>query len=206
MNVANKTKVLLIGGTSHVGKSILGKALADRLGWNYVATDSLGKHPGRPWIGKKNKEIKEHVVQHYQILTVDALLSDVLSHYQKNILPQVEAIINDRPAYGKSLVIEGSALYPKFVYHLVEQKDISGIWLIASDRLLRDRILRQSHFYNVDEDAKYLITKFLARTLLYNQRLQKDVMYSGLEYINLNHNITTEKLVLRCLDFCRGNS
>ena len=52
---------MLIGGTSHVGKSTLGKALASKLGWDCVATDSLGKHPGRPWISTKNQEIKERM-------------------------------------------------------------------------------------------------------------------------------------------------
>ena len=42
-------RVILIGGTSHAGKSTLGLSLAEKLGWDYLATDSLARHPGRPW-------------------------------------------------------------------------------------------------------------------------------------------------------------
>ena len=197
------TRILLIGGTSHVGKSTLGKAWAIKLDWDYISTDSLGKHPGRPWITVKNREIKEHVAQHYSTLSVEALLSDVLSHYQKNILPQVKAIIQTATFANKCLVIEGSALYPKFVHHFLEQQ-IDGIWLTASDRLLTARILRESNFYGVDKDAQYLITKFIARTLLYNQSLQEDILHLELKSIKLERDLKVEELTDRCSDFIKG--
>ena len=42
-------RVVLIGGTSHVGKSTASELLAGTLGWAHVSTDSLARHPGRPW-------------------------------------------------------------------------------------------------------------------------------------------------------------
>ena len=41
-------KLILIGGTSHTGKSTLARQLAEELGWNYLSTDQLARHPGRP--------------------------------------------------------------------------------------------------------------------------------------------------------------
>ncbi len=47
--MASEIKVLLIGGTSHVGKSTLAARLASSLGWSTRSTDQLARHPGRPW-------------------------------------------------------------------------------------------------------------------------------------------------------------
>jgi cytidylate kinase len=75
----NPTRVILISGASHAGKSTLSRSLADTLGWNYFSTDTLARHPGRPWVSTKVKTIPEHVVQHYQTLSVEALFLDVLA-------------------------------------------------------------------------------------------------------------------------------
>ena len=42
-------KVILIGGSSHVGKSTVSESLAETLGWSHLSTDRLAAHPGRPW-------------------------------------------------------------------------------------------------------------------------------------------------------------
>ncbi len=50
----NQTRIILIGiligGTSHAGKSTLAQSLAAKLGWNYLSTDKLARHPGKPLI------------------------------------------------------------------------------------------------------------------------------------------------------------
>ncbi|MEL7245323.1 MAG: 2-phosphoglycerate kinase, partial [Cyanobacteria bacterium J06573_2] len=47
--INDKTRIILIGGSSHVGKSTLAQSLANKLNWNYISTDKLARHPGRPW-------------------------------------------------------------------------------------------------------------------------------------------------------------
>ena len=195
--LSSEIRVILIGGTSHVGKSTFGRSLANQLEWNYIDTDSLGKHPGKPWVNGNTKVIKEHVAQHYKTLSVEALLSDVLLHYQQNILPQVETLVKDCicDRSSKSLLIEGSALYPKFVEHLINTKNVRGIWLTASDRLLQNRIYRDSNFDNVSREEKYLIQKFLERTLIYNRRMREDIESLGLTLINVESAPTLKELI-----------
>jgi cytidylate kinase len=53
-------RLLLIGGSSHLGKTTLAQSLASYLGWNYCSTDKLARHPGRPW-QVNSKEIPQHV-------------------------------------------------------------------------------------------------------------------------------------------------
>ena len=43
----------------------------------------------------------------------------------------------------------------------------------------------ESNFYDVGEDEKYLIQKFLDRTLLYNQRMREEVEHLGLICIDV---------------------
>ena len=70
-------RVILIGGTSHAGKSTLGLSLAEKLGWDYLATGSRARHPGRPWTNQNGDTVKEHVAQHYRTLSAQSLLEDV---------------------------------------------------------------------------------------------------------------------------------
>lgn len=66
ITVNSQPKVILIGGALHAGKSTLAKTLALKLGWRYVSTDSLARHPGRPWKPKPNR-VPDHVAEHYLV-------------------------------------------------------------------------------------------------------------------------------------------
>lgn len=195
----NKTRVILIGGSSHVGKSTLAQSLAAKLCWNYLSTDNLARHPGRPWVNADGKSIREHVAEHYRTLSIDALFFDVLLHYKKNVLPQVEVIIHSRmfDLSTECLIIEGSALWPKFIANLVSENDIKikAIWLTASDQFFQNRIHQESNFNQVGEDEKYLIQKFLNRTLLYNKHMKQEVERLGFICIDVESMSTTDELL-----------
>ena len=196
MNKSTKTTIL-IGGSSHAGKSTLGKFLAAKLGWSYLATDSLARHPGRPWTTKKGKPVSEHVIEHYQTLSVEELLADVLFHYKTNVLPQVKTLVDSGMSGG--IIVEGSALYPEYVANLVEGNSVRGIWLTASDRLFQNRIYSESNFNNADREQKYLIQKFLNRTLLYNERMKQGVKRLGFIGVNVEATTTIDELSSQCL-------
>ena len=187
----NQTRIILIGGTSHAGKSTLAQNLAAKLNWNYLSTDKLARHPGKPWIQPNKNFIPNHVVEHYKNLSPEALFLDVTSHYEKNVLPQVENIVRSE----KYLILEGSALYPSLVKNLVNEKGVKAIWLTASEKLLRYRIYNQSNLDNVSEDEKYLIQKFLERTLLYNKRMMELVEQLGFVSIDVKSTSNTEELL-----------
>ena len=199
MNELIRTRVILIGGSSHVGKSTLGKFLANKLNWSYLATDSLARHPGRPW-ASVNGGVKDHVAEHYRILSVECLLTDVLSHYQINVLPQVRALVHSHASdlSTECLVIEGSALWPSFVTDLVSNHSVKAIWLTGSDLLFLTRIYQKSNFDRLDKDKQYLVQKFCERTLLYNRCMQEEVKRRGLISINVEL-ATVEQLTDCCL-------
>ncbi len=171
--------LILIGGSSHVGKSAVSKALAATLGWDHVSTDSLARHPGRPWKLAPEK-VPDHVARHYLSLSVDELVEDVLHHYRVNVWPQVEKIIasrsNDTSTTG--IVLEGSALWPELATSLDFDK-VAAVWLTAKEEIFRQRILAGSLYSSKSPRERNLIDKFLRRTLAYNARMIDAVSRHG---------------------------
>lgn len=192
-------KLLLIGGASHVGKSTLAQSLASHLRWNYCSTDKLARHPGRPWQAK-SKEIPKHVADHYQLLSADELIEDVLDHYRKNVWLLIEDIVtfHATDASCEKLVMEGSALLPESVVTL-NFDNISTIWLTASNEFLRRRIYTTSQYETKLPYEKMLVDKFWERNCLYNDRIIDTVNRLGLVTLNVEEASTADELMNLCL-------
>ena len=192
-------RVILIGGASHTGKSTLARPLASALGWEYRATDKLAKHPGRPW-RNDGTHVPPHVVEHYATLSVDDLVADVLRHYERNVLPQIDALVRAHASDPSSagLVLEGSALWPEIVAPLVSDK-VAALWLTASDNLLMKRIYAESHYAEKSPQEQLLIRKFLERTLVYGGRMERAVSEHRLLSVRVRPSDTAETLVRRCV-------
>jgi 2-phosphoglycerate kinase len=190
-------RVILIGGSSNVGKSTLAKSLADKLGWRCISTDSLARHPGRPWSARP--EFREHVAEHYLSLSVEELMEDVLRHY-KGMQPNIRSLISAHAADDSAsrLIMEGSALWPEFIAAL-KVNNAAAIWLTASNRLFEKRIYDASHMGTATATEKKAIQKFLARTLRYNEQMMEIVNRLGLTSIDVESTAPHE-LPNRCLE------
>ena len=201
-NTKHNSKVVLIGGSSHVGKSTVSESLATELGWTHLSTDSLARHPGRPW-APAHQKVTDNVADHYLNLSVDELVEDVLRHYRVNVWPEVEAIVashlNDPSMAG--IVAEGSALWPEFTTSLDFNK-VSAIWLTASEIVFRQRIYTESMYSSKSSRERMMIDKFLERTLAYNERMVDAVNRLGFTLVDVRHSNVTE-LTERCLSILR---
>ncbi len=157
--------VLLIGGSSHTGKSTAAAMLGRRLGRQVVSTDSLGRHPGRPW------STAPAIAEHYRSMATDALVADVLAHYAR-LWPQIDALIGA----GEDLIIEGSALWPETVAaRALAQDGVAAAWLTARPETLRARIHAESGYSDADAGLQALIDSFAARTLRYDALMMEAV-------------------------------
>jgi 2-phosphoglycerate kinase len=190
--MADAPEALLIGGTSHVGKSTLARALAARLGWDCRSTDRLARHPGRPW-REPPGEVSAHVAEHYLSLTTDELLDDVLRHYRANVWPLVEEMVKV-PGDG-GLVLEGSAILPE----PAAARGSGAVWLTASNDLLERRIYDSSRYETKSEREKEMIDAFLKRTWLFNDWIMGCVRRLGLPSVDVEEASSMDKLVERCL-------
>lgn len=197
--------ILLIGGSSHVGKSTLAQSLASHLRWNYCSTDKLARHPGRPWQAKP-KEIPKQVADYYQLLSIDQLIEDVLYHYKKNVWLLIEDIVTRHAtdASSEKLVMEGSAILPELVITL--NANITAIWLTASNEFLRRRIYTASQYEIKSPYERMLVDKFLERNNLYNERIIDAVNRLGLISLNVEDASTVEELMGICLSAVVNNA
>jgi 2-phosphoglycerate kinase len=167
-------RILLIGGTSHSGKSTVGKAVAEKLGWRLESTDYLARHPGRPW-RTDGSEVPPHVIEHFSTLTVDELMAEVLRHY-RTVWPQIEALMAENE---DGLVIEGSAVLPELVAELQSDR-VKRMWLVGSDGLFRSRIEAESRLAPASACEALAIEKFALRAERFNRYVKAEVERLGL--------------------------
>jgi 2-phosphoglycerate kinase len=192
-------RVIVIGGSSNVGKTTVAQTLADKLGWRCVSTDSLAKHPGRPW-PRTRANVPGHVAEHYLNLKVNELLESVISHHRK-MSPLVAELIRTtvKDAGLGKLVLEGSALWPFITsgHHLTE---VGAVWLTASPDTLRSRIYEGSGFLNANEKSQGMISRFLERTLLFDQKTTQLIREHGCRVLNVDEYGSTDDLIAAILN------
>jgi 2-phosphoglycerate kinase len=176
-------RVVLIGGTSNVGKSTVARALAERLGFECLTTDGLARHPGRPW-RTPEWEVPTHVAEHYGSLTVDELITSVLAHYDR-LWPRIEELITTHAIEGRGtgLVLEGSALWPVRVARLQVPRT-AAVWLTTDDAAVRARVHAAGRYEAATEAERRLMDKFLARTARYQTLMIDAVDRLGMDRID----------------------
>lgn len=164
-----KTKVLLLGGTSHTGKSTTANRLAMELGWRHLSTDQLARHPGRPW-RDDGSTLPADVIEHFSSHSSSELLEHVLAHYRTNVWPIVEAVVRSHlnNPFDPSLILEGSAVLPDLYERAKLPATCAAAWLTVNNQELRERIFASSQFETKRPDERQLIEAFLGRSLQFN--------------------------------------
>ena len=191
MAAVRTVTVVLIGGTSHVGKSTLARALATSLGFRHESTDRLARHPGRPWT-----TTRPDVQEHYARLSVDELTTLQLEHYER-MWPLVERQVRDALGPGgEGLVLDGSGVLPHRVALLPPDR-VAAVWLTAAPTVLRNRIHAGSRIEERPDDERRAAQKFLGRTELYQSRLLADLERAGLPHLDVSDEPGVTDLVAR---------
>jgi 2-phosphoglycerate kinase len=191
-------KVLLIGGTSSVGKSTLAEALGARLGWTCTSTDRLGRHPGRPW-KVADRLVPPHVTSHYSAQPVADLTTEQLRHYER-MWPAIESLVR---AHGREngpgrLIIEGSGVWPDRAAG-VTGSTVAGIWLTASAETLRERIYSASRYSELTGHERFLVDQFVGRTERYNEIMLSAVRRLELPLVDVDSAPSLDGLLERCV-------
>lgn len=156
---------LLIGGSSHCGKSTLAQRVGDALGWRVNSTDTLGRHPGRPWLG-----IPASVEEFYDALTDDTIYWFLRVHHA-NFWPLLTRIIAEEKAEAGGFVLEGSALRPENLVTL-DDPGLLHVCLYAAPEFLAERMRAGSGYAQKDARQQRLIDTFITRSLRDNLELR----------------------------------
>lgn len=194
----------MIGGTSHCGKSTLAKSLSLELNIDFISTDNLAKHPGRPW-KEIPKMIPEHVVDHYLNLSVEELLISVFGHYKK-LWPTIRCEIELKRNEKRGMIIEGSAILPELIANNLNG-NVLPVWLTASENFLRSRIYKTSGYYKKTDLEKQLIDAFVRRAIAFDQIVMervKQFRFLEIHIDRLNKGDDLKKEFLRLIEFTRG--
>lgn len=204
--LAPSLRVILIGGTSHVGKSTVAALLAAALGWECRSTDKLARHPGRPW-RNDGTALPSHVAAYYAALPVAELVADVLRHDEANVWPQVAALVRTRMAdpAAPGLVLEGSALWPEFPVPAPPNR-VAAVWLTATPALLAERVYAESRYTQRPPEEQLLIRQFLARTHAFGRRLEAVLSARGLLRVHVGAGDSAATVAQWCLQAIVGTS
>ncbi|MFK0294330.1 hypothetical protein ACIQU6_28195 [Streptomyces sp. NPDC090442] len=199
-----EVRVVLIGGTSNVGKSTVAQVVAGRLGFTYLSTDRLARHPGRPW-PTPERPVPAHVAEHYTSLPVDELITSVLDHYAR-LWPRIEELVTARATGEEAepgLVLEGSALWPALVAGL-SVPHTAAVWLTADQSVIRTRVHSAGRYPSATADERHQMDKFLARTARYQSLMLADVHRLGLARLDAGDGRPPEELAEALLKITNG--
>ena len=191
-------RVILIGGTSSVGKSTTARSLAVRLGWEHVSTDRMARHPAARGPTRHADPVPEHVLAHYRMLSVDQLVAEQLRHYER-LWPTVAELATTHAAdrAAARLIIEGSGILPDGVAAL-DAGAIAAVWLTAGPALLSARIREISRYDEAPEVEQALVPQFIGRTLGYERIVMAAVRHHRFPVVTVRPDTTVDALVDRC--------
>ncbi|WP_421398742.1 hypothetical protein [Agrobacterium fabrum] len=155
---------ILIAGTSHVGKSTLAGLLSTRLGWQAISTDSLARHPGRPWPG-----IPAPVEEYYTALSAETIHWFLKVHHQ-NIWPLIRPMIDSSSHSGNPAIFEGAALRPEFISPLLGST-VAGLLLHAGNDFLLERMRSHARYEDAMAGQRRIMDAFIERSLRENTEM-----------------------------------
>ena len=166
--------IILISGSSHVGKTTFAQRLAQKLGWESISTDSLARHPGRPWLS-----MSPHVKEYYSRLSGEAIYWLLLAHHE-NMWPMMRQRICAAQSARSPLVLEGSALRPEYIGPILSQQ-ICGVFLHTNNDVLQERIRAEAGYRDADAASRRIIDRFIERSLRDNTEMHAAALTLGVK-------------------------
>ncbi|PYE39947.1 MULTISPECIES: hypothetical protein [unclassified Rhizobium] len=155
---------VLISGSSNVGKTIFAMRLAQELGCDVISTDSIARHPGRPW-----PDVRPPVAEYYSRLSAETIYWFLKVHHE-NMWPSIRQRI-DAARHGQMpFVFEGSALRPEYIAPLISD-GLLGVFLYADTDFLCERMRSEAGYIQSDETGRSIIDKFIDRSLRDNSEM-----------------------------------
>ncbi|MBN1646713.1 MAG: hypothetical protein JW874_01655 [Spirochaetales bacterium] len=186
-------KVICIGGPPMIGKSTAAVKLAARLEYACVSTDDLGEAV-RALI--KTRELNPFAGTDYRKYYISASIGELIDDTRvqhRKTWPAIKAVIKAHASWGRPLVLEGWNLYPEYI-RLLALDNVVAFWLAADNDLLRERIEKNTEFYNAASNPELLIRNFTARSEWYCRTIRAQAEETGQHIIEVSKDTTPEQI------------
>ncbi len=190
---------ILIAGSSHVGKSTFAARLTKALGWSLISTDSLARHPGRPW-----PTVRPAVAEFYSSLSPETIHWFLKVHHE-NIWPLIREKIEGHIHDGRQFICEGSALRPEYLTTL-NTSSTECVCLYADDDFLLSRMRNEAGYDHVDSSLRYIIDKFIERSLRDNSGLKASALSNHIRLVNAADMVEVNQSYEQLLQQASNNS
>ncbi len=190
---------ILIAGSSHVGKSTFAARLTKALGWSLISTDSLARHPGRP-----RPTVRPAVAEFYSSLSPETIHWFLKVHHENIwslIREKIEAHIHD----GRQFICEGSALRPEYLATL-NTASTECVCFYADDDFLLSRMRNEAGYDHVDSSLRYIIDKFIERSLRDNSELKASALSNHIRLVNAADMVEVNQSYEQLLQQASNNS
>ncbi len=195
--IVDRIPALLVSGASHTGKSTFAGSIGEACGWSVLSTDRIARHPGRPW-----PQVATHVAEFYSRLSDETIFQFLLQHHQ-NMWPAIRRLVCGLGAEKIPFVLEGSALRPEYVAGLAGAVT-EVVHLYSEGEFLADRILRNSHYVELEPSQKHLVDKFVDRSLRDNELGLMAARGHGIQCIDVQDETTVERIRLQMVGRLSG--
>ena len=175
--MARNPSIILISGSSHVGKTTLAKRLGQTLDWPLISTDDLARHPGRPW-----PQVRDPVAEFYSRLSPETIHWFLKVHHE-NMWPNIKRLIDDTLRSKGRVIVEGSALRPEYAATCVSDQ-VVAVCLYAQPEVLRDRMRSESDYAQAEKPRIEIIDSFIDRSLRDNAEIRTAAETHGLRSVD----------------------
>lgn len=178
---------ILIAGTSHVGKSTFAARLTKVLGWDLISTDTLARHPGRPW-----PTLRPAVAEFYSSLSPETIHWFLKVHHE-NTWPLVRQKIDSFRHNRRYFICEGAALRPEYLA-MLSTNPTECICFYADEDFLLNRMRSEAAYDLARRSLRHIIDKFIERSLRDNEELKASAQRNNIKLVNAADTIEVNEL------------
>ncbi len=198
--------VHLIGGPPGAGKTTLGIALASRLGCSSLTIDDLRTAilgiAGPEFLPELRVIGMPDAATYFTQTQPDTMIAHALAQHSA-LWPAVERVVKKRIRNGLQAVLDGWHLMPGLVARANLERTCA-VWIDVDEEVLRDRERSVWEFYATSRDPEQMFERFLARSLMWNDRMRSAATEFGFHLVRQDGSRSVSDLVDEVLGLPSG--
>ena len=179
-----------------VGKSTAAISLAAKLMYPCISTDDIGGI--LQTVLDINPMRGQYYLDYYAYNDKEKLIEDAIKYHAEQDAAIEYLIETHSASWGSPLIVEGYALYPSKLMR--RDENVFSVWLIADENLLRNRLLKNTGFYENAKEPQKVIENYLHRSIWHNQTILEQCKAEGKNHILVTEELSTDEIITSVID------